>query len=96
MSQSTGTEAPSAQVTRRALIRTLAAGAVAQTLRAEASPHSPSTSFRSPTMSKIDRRLAELGITLPKPWTISIPPEPICEPGARAGQERFRVRTRAY
>ena len=24
-------------------------------------------------MSKIDRRVAELGITLPKPWTVSIP-----------------------
>ena len=73
MSQSTGIEAPSFDRTRRALIRTLAAGAVAQTLCAEASPHSPSTSSRSPTMSKIDRRIAELGITLPKPWTISIP-----------------------
>lgn len=25
-------------------------------------------------MSMIDRRIAELGLTLPKPWTVSIPP----------------------
>jgi hypothetical protein len=50
-----------------------AAGAMARSLLADAETTLPSTSSRRrPTTSKIDRRIAELGITLPKPWTLPL------------------------
>jgi enamine deaminase RidA (YjgF/YER057c/UK114 family) len=60
-------------VTRRAFVRTLAAGVIIPSFPSEAVLHSPTTKLRTLSMSKIDRRLAELGITLPKPWNITIP-----------------------
>jgi enamine deaminase RidA (YjgF/YER057c/UK114 family) len=60
-------------IARRTLIGALAAGTMVRSWRAEAAAPSPSTSPSNtgrPPMSNIDRRLAELGITLPTPWTL--------------------------
>lgn len=73
MAESVGTQAVSHAVTRRALIHipaTLIAGAIARSLRTDWQTTSASTFFRRHAMSKIDRRIPDLGIMLPKPWTL--------------------------
>jgi hypothetical protein len=61
-----GTGAP---VSRRTLIGAIAAGVMAQSPPPTRWPSTSSSNGR-PTMSNIDRRLAELGITPPAPWTL--------------------------